>query len=67
LIEDRVEPLVDYLLIRIGIEPVEDLTCAECEGNRAVNSGIGLWTEIRGAQIQTGTDKPERPRWVYCI
>src|ERR1019366_4709231 len=95
LIEDRVEPLVDYLLIRIGMEPVEDMTCAECEGNRAgefrhliqlvghinesdprflgeVHDGvrnriIGLWTEIRGAQIQTGTDQPERPRWVYCI
>src|ERR1035437_8852745 len=35
LVEGCVEPLVDYLLIGIGVVPVEDLTCAEREGDRA--------------------------------
>src|SRR5450756_490630 len=35
LIESRVQTLVDDLLIRIGVEPVEDLARAQCERNRA--------------------------------
>src|SRR5665647_462410 len=34
LVEGRVETLVDYLPIRIRVEPVEDLARAECERNR---------------------------------
>src|SRR5674476_1695504 len=34
LVEGRVETLVDYLLIRVRVDPVEDLARAECERNR---------------------------------